>query len=222
MSSTEPDLLPLVGGAGLLVHAPEGAVREAEDALPRVDVSNLPGAWIAARRGYRRDALVLRVLCAAAPANGWASGVEEIVLARATQLARGALGGEVRRFSVEESSVVGRLFEQSFAGVVARGDDTELAVSGRHWLGFAGDDPRDAILCTLACTEPRASPSPACETLLSGASPVGAWLSPPAPSLVARTLLLTAERPREAAVLLVLVSLAAAALVIARRPRPRA
>ena len=213
------DIVPLVAGASLLIRPPEGAAREADDALPAVDVSNLPGAWIAARRGYRSDALVLRAVCAAAPASGWASGVEEIVLARATQLARGALGGELTRFTAGESAAVGPRFEQSFAGAVRRGDEV-LAVQGRHWLGFAGDDPRDAILCTLACTEPE--PAHACEGLLAAAAPMGTWVDAPPPNLVARGLLLAAAQPHEAVGLLIMASLAVAALVIARRPRPRA
>jgi hypothetical protein len=221
MSSTDPDPIPLVAGASLLVRPPEGAAREADDALPVIDVSNLPGAWIAARRGYRSEVATLRVCCAAAPASGWATGVEEIVLARATQLARGTLGGEITRFTVGESAVVGPRFEQGFEGAVRHGDEV-LAVRGRHWLGFAGEDPRDAIVCTLACTESEAATPGICAGLLAAATPVGAWVEAPPPSVVARALLLGAERPREAAGLLFVASLAAAALVIARRPRPRA
>ncbi len=171
---TIPEILPLVASASLFVRPPEGAAREADDALPVVDLSNLPGAWIAARRGYRSDAQVLRVLCAAAPARGWATGVEEMVLARATQLARGALGGEVTRFTTGECTAVGSRFEQSFAGGVRHGE-VALAVHGRHWLGFAGDDPRDAVLCTLVCTERDAATTGAqgCEDSARGSDPGG-------------------------------------------------
>ncbi len=220
MSSTDPDLIPLAFGARLRVRPPDGSTREADSALPVIDVSNLPGARIVARLGYRRDALTLRVLCAAAPAGGWASGVEEIVLARATQLARGALGGEVQGFTLSESTAVGPRFEQRFAWRSHQGD-AALAVNGRNWLGFAGDDPREAVVCTVACTEPEAT-TVACDGLLSEAAAVGTWLEAPPPNLVARGLMLAAQRPREAAGLLLLASLTFAALVIARRPRPRA
>ena len=48
------------------------------------------------------------------------------------------------------------------------------------------------------------------------------WTEAPPPNLLARTILLAAERPREALGILAVASLAAAALIIARRPRPRA
>jgi hypothetical protein len=211
-------VVPLVAEANLLVRPPEGAPRDADDALPTVDVSNLEGARIAARLGYRSGPLALRVVCATAPANGWAPGVEEMVLARATQLAKETLGGELTRFTASAPAAVGPGFEQRFEGVVRRGDET-LAVRGRHWLGFAGE-PRDAIVCTVACTEPE--PARACEALIADAVPVGAWVEAPPPNLLARTLLLAAERPNEAAGGLVVALLAVASLVIARRPRPRA
>jgi hypothetical protein len=210
-------VVPLVAGAKLFVSPPEGAAREADDALPTIDVSNLSGARIAARLGYRSGPLALRVVCVAAPANGWAPGVEEIVLARATQLARGALGGEVMRFIPGERATVGAGFEQRFEGAVRHGNET-LAVRGRHWLGFAGE-PRDAIVCTVDCTEPE--PAGACEALIANAVPVGGWVAAPPPNLLAQTLLLAAEQPHAAAALLVTALFTVAALVIVRRPRPR-
>jgi hypothetical protein len=222
MSSTAPDqglaaLVPLTGGASLALRLPQDAVAEPDEALPTIDVSALPGAWIAARRGYRAGSLALRTVCAAAPADGWADGVEEIVLDHATALARGSLGGEVTRFEAGDPKLVGSRFEQGFEGSLTRGGEA-LAVRGRHWLGFAGE-PRAALVCTLACVEPAASRS--CEGLVAAAAPAGTWTGAPPPSLLARALVLSAEHPWEAAAVLAVVSLAAAALSLARRPRPR-
>ncbi len=205
-------------GASLARPLPEGATREADAALPVIDVPGLPGARTAARLGYRSGAITLRAACLAAPANGWAPGVEEIVLGRATQLAREALGGEVTRFDVGAATAVGPRFEQRFEGSLRR-DGEALGVSGRHWLGFAGD-PREAIACTLVCTEPASGR--ACEALVSTAAAEGAWLEAPPPGVVASALLLSAQRPYEAAGVIAVASIAVAAIVIALRPRPRA
>ncbi len=210
--------VPVLAGASLALEVPEGAVREADTALPVVAVPGLPGAWTAARLGYRSGPLTLRAACLAAPASGWAPGVEEIVLGRASQLARGALEGEVTSFDVGEAVAVGTRFEQRFVGTLRRGGDA-LSVHGRHWLGFAGE-PRAAIACTAVCTEP--TPGRACEALISAAEARGAWLDAPPPGLVARALLLSAQHPQEAAVVLAAASIAAVALLLRRRPRPRA
>ena len=207
------------GGATLTLHPPAGAAREPDEALPPVAVPALPGARIAARIGYRSGAVTLRAACLAAPANGWAPGIEEIVLGRATQLARESLGGEVTPFTVGDRAAVGPRFEQRFEGVLRR--DPALAVRGRHWLGFGGDAP-DAIVCTAVCTEPEHAAPPACEALIEGAAPTGTWAEAPPPNLLARSLLLAAEQPQAAAAVLMTASLAVAALILARRPRPRA
>jgi hypothetical protein len=216
--SSATESVPLVAGASLVLAPPAGAAREADEALPAIDVSSLPGARIALRRGYTGGGLTLRAVCAAAPADGWASGVEEIVLGRASQLARDALGGEVARFAVGESAAVGPGFAQRFEGAVRRGDEA-LVVRGRHWLGFAGD-PRQAVVCTVVCTEPAGVHG--CDAAIALSEPSGTWSSAPPPSLLARVLLLAAERPYPAAGALLVASLGVAALILARRPRPRA
>jgi hypothetical protein len=209
--------LPLLGGATLVVGLPDGAAPEPDGDLPALAIPNLPGAHVAARRGYRAGAVTLRTACMAAPADGWAAGVEEIILSRATQLAREAQGGDVPPFSAGEITPVGPGFEQRFMGSVRRSDGAHT-LRGRHWLGFAGD-PREAIVCTAVCEEP--PPSPACAGLIAAAHQGGTWTEAPPPSVIARTLLLAAAHPQEALGLLAVTSLATAALVIARRPRPR-
>jgi len=211
-------VVAVLAGVSLALEVPAGAVREPDDALPVIELPGLPGAWTAARLGYRSGPLTLRTACLAAPASGWAPGVEEIVLGRASQLARGALDGEVTRFDVGQAARSGPRFEQRFVGTLRRGKDV-FSVHGRHWLGFAGD-PRAAIACTEVCTEPVAGH--ACEALVSAADAQGAWLDAPPPGLVASAVLLSAHHPREAAGVLAAASIAAVALLLWRRPRPRA
>jgi hypothetical protein len=183
--------------------------------LPAVAVPALPGAHVVARVGYANGAVTLRAACLAAPASGWAPGVEEIVLARASQLTREALG-DVSSFQVGDLVARGPGFEQRFSGKAPG-----ASVHGRHWLGFAGE-PREGVVCTTVCTEREQAAPGACATLIDDAAPGGAWTEAPPPNLLARTFLLAAERPREALSVLAALSFAAAALVIARRPRPRA
>jgi len=212
-------VLPLTAGATLVLRLPEGAVREPDEQLPALAVPSLPGAHLVARRGWESGGLTLRAACMAAPANGWAPGVEEIVLDRATQLARESLGAGVLSLTAGERIQVGPGFEQRFEGVVGRGET--FATRGRHWLGFAGD-PRQAIVCTAVCTEAQGLGPGACDGLIAAAARGGTWAEAPPPSPLARTLLLAAEHPHQALGVLVTVSFAAAALIIARRPRPRA
>jgi hypothetical protein len=217
MSSGEVTTIALPSSASITLKLPEGAAREAESALPRIEVGNLPGAWIAAREGWTRGPLALRAICAAAPPNGWAPGVEDLVLARATQIAHGALGGVVTRFEAAAITTEGPRFVQGFTGAVDR-EGTTLAVRGKHVLGFAGE-PRVAILCTIGCAEPASDH--ACETLVTAASASGTWREAPPPNALVRSILLAADRPHAALAIAGAGALALAALVIAKRPRPR-
>lgn len=221
MSSSNADVVLAIGpgtGARLRLKLPEEAITEAPGALPIVDVANLPGASVPVRAGFRAGGVTLRAVCATAPSSGWAPGVEELVLGRATQIARGALGGEVTRFEARDPAAVGARIEQRFEAAVQRGGET-AAARGRHLLGFAGE-ARDGILCTVVCTEPEGRD--ACGALVEAATPEGAWTAAPAPSALVRGILLAADRPMTAAAILAVAAIALAALVIARRPRPRA
>jgi hypothetical protein len=210
--------LAIAGGASLRLRLPANAVPEPLEALPPVDVANLPGATVPLRAGYRSAAATLRVACATAPSRGWAPGVEGLAMARASQIARGAMGGEVTRFEAADVTVAGTRFEQRFEAEVRRGEQTASA-RGRHLLGFAGE-ARAAVLCSVVCTElPKGA---ACGPLVEAVAPEGAWVAAPPPSLWARAILAAAEEPLGGAVIVGAATIAAAALVIARRPRPRA
>jgi hypothetical protein len=86
-------------------------------------------------------------------------------------------------------------------------------------LGFAGE-ARDGVLCTVACIEREGRDD--CGALVDAATTEGAWTAAPAPSALVRGILLAADRPMAAAGVLGVTAIAVAALVLARRPRPRA
>lgn len=210
--------LGVAGGASLRVALPRAAKREPEGALPPVDVANLPGATVPIRAGFQGDHETLRVVCATAPSRGWAPGVEQIVLARASQIARGALGGEVTRFEVSDVAAIGDRFEQRFEATLER-DGASFSARGRHLLGFSGE-AQDALVCSVVCVE-RAG-GEACGALVDAARAESGWTRAPAPSLAVRTILLAADRPMEAGAIAAVVMLVIVTWVIARRPRPRA
>lgn len=229
MSSTGADVdlaISPPGGASLRLRLPDGAVAEAAGDLPIVDLASLPGATVPVRIGFRAGGVTLRAVCATAPSNGWAPGVEALVLGRATQIARGALGGEVTRFEIGDTTAMGAgagadagaRFEQRFEASVRRGGAAATA-RGRHLLGFTGEG-REGIVCTVVCVE--AEGGHACDGLVDGATPAGRWTAAPPPSALVRGILLAADRPMTAAGALGAAMLALVALVVARRPRPRA
>jgi hypothetical protein len=218
MSSGPAEIPPIAGGASLRLHLPAGAAPMPAGDLPRVDVANLPGASVPVRTGYRSGGIELYAFCATAPSSGWAPGVEELVLGRATGIARVALRGEVERLEVGDATPAGKAaFEQRFQGSVKRGGDA-LRVEGKHLLGFAGAS-RDGVLCTAVCIEPAAEK--ACAGIVAGVAAEGAWVGAPPPSVVVRGILAAAERPYAAAGVSGAIVILAIAIVLARRPRPR-
>ncbi|APR84413.1 Hypothetical protein A7982_09762 [Minicystis rosea] len=210
--------LPIAQGARVRIGTAEGAIAEPAASLPVLDLGNVPGASVPVRAGYRADDTTVRVVCATAPARGWAPGIEELVMGRVSQLAHGALGGEVTRFEAAEIVAIPPRFEQRFEARVQRGAEA-LTARGRHLLGFAGE-AHEAVVCSVVCTEPEGRAG--CAALVDAAGPAGTWVEAPSPSLLVQGILMAAERPPLAVGIVGALALALAALVIARRPRPRA
>lgn len=225
MSSSSPEVvaLPLAPGVALSLRWPEHAREEPASGLPAVDLSAIAGARVALRRGVEGpDGLRVRALCAAAPSDRWAPGAEELVLDRATALARSGAPGEVTRWEAAPIRVLAGApggFEQRFEGI-AREGEAALAVRGRHLLGFAGED-REALLCSVLCAEPAAGAAELtrCAAMVSEAALEGALQPAPAPGLMVRGILLAAEHPRPAAGIVAVVAAMGIALMLARRPR---
>ncbi len=195
------------------------AVALRDTALPVVDAPPIPGAAVLLRRGVAAEGGVEVVaVCAGAPSDRWAPGVEELVLARATAIAQGALRGEIDRFDAGAIAASGPRFEQPFEGSVHRGE-AKLAFRGRHLLGFTSAS-REAVLCSVLCTEPPAA-SPRCAPVIESLAATGSWTSAPPPSLAVRAILGAAERPAAAMGIAAVLGLVIVAAIFARRPRPR-
>ncbi len=187
--------------------------------MPGVDVPPIAGASIALRRGIAADGGVeLVAVCARAPSDRWAPGVEELVLARATGIARGALQGEIDRFDAAAIVASGPRFEQPFEGALHRGA-VPLAFRGRHLLGFT-NQAREAVICSVICTEPSGMTS-LCAPVMASLEATGSWTSAPPPSLAIRAILGAAERPAIALGIGATLGLVLVVAIFARRPRPR-
>ncbi|MFO0760792.1 MAG: hypothetical protein U0359_30225 [Byssovorax sp.] len=211
--------LPITAEASLHLAVPDGAIEEPEAAQPVIDVSRLPGAAIALRRGFQaKEGISMRALCVTAPSDRWAPGVEDLVLERATGLLRGALGGEVTRLDLGAIDRSSPRFEQRFEGAVTR-SGVPFAFQGRHLLGFTGER-RTAVLCSVVCAEP-GEKAVACTGLVAQQEAEGAWTSAPPPSLAIQAILFTAARPEVALGVAAALAFGVIALVLWRRPRPR-
>jgi hypothetical protein len=217
MSSTGSDIGP---GVRLTLKLPSGAREEPEGALPSIEVAAFPGASLTLRRGYEGEGgVVLRAACVRAPSDRWAPGIEELVLGRATGIARSAAPADLDRWDAAEIQAVGSRFEQRLSGE-GRSQGRPVKAIGRHMLGFAGES-RDAVLCSLVCVEPASAEPSACSELVLAATPEGAFTEAPPPSALVRLVLLTAARPREAGIVFALTAALVVLVVLARRPRPR-
>ena len=187
--------------------------------MPIVDVPPIPGASLALRRGLEAEgSLELVAVCARAPSDRWAPGVEELVLGRATGIARGALQAEIDSFDTSAIAASGPRFEQPFEGAAHRGP-VPLAFRGRHLLGFSTAS-REAVLCSVICTEPPSSSS-RCAPVIESLEATGTWTSAPPPSLLIRAILGTAEHPAIALGIASALGLVIVMAIFARRPRPR-
>jgi hypothetical protein len=209
----------------LRVTLPEGAVAEPDADLPTIDVSSIPGAAISLRRGFHGEGGVgLRAICARAPSDRWAPGVEELLLGRVNAITAGALGGAVERFEAGAITKVGERFEQRFQATALIPAGERVAARGRHALGFAGE-ARGVVLCSVVCVEPAAPAGSAapgrCAALIDAAATEGAFTEAPPPSALIRSILLAAEHPEAALSITAAVTLALFAVVLARRPKPR-
>ncbi|WP_437674692.1 hypothetical protein [Sorangium sp. So ce131] len=205
-------------GLELRLALPAGAREAPPEALPAIDVSAIPGAKVTLRRGVEADGLSLRAVCATAPSRRWATGVEELVLDRASGITRGALGVSIERWDAGPIRATAQRFEQPFEAA-GRAGARAVAVRGRHVLGFTGSE-HDAALCSIVCVEPALEAGARCGPLLDAAALEGALVGPPDPDLLVRTILYAAEHPLPATASFGLLAAAAVTVLLARRPRP--
>lgn len=190
----------------------------AESALPAIDVSRLPGARVVTRLGWSDGAEPLTsrtelfVLCAQAPSERFAPGLEEMVFSYASSFARRHL--EPTGLTVWHGQAPTSADARFTQRVSAEGTRRAELV---HVLGFVGPE-HDAALCTLACVEPSAAR--ACDGVIAGATPIGDFVAAPPPNLVASAILAAAESPRAALAVGALLAFAITFALVVKRPRP--
>lgn len=202
---------------------PEGALEVSP--LSAVNVAGLPGVTVVLQRGFRASLgasgeASIAVGCVRGPSDKWAPGVEELVFARATSIARGSIGADLERLDARPIRSENLVIDQRLSGEGARLGEPVL-VEVRHLLGFAGE-AREGVLCSVVCVEPRSEGSGTrCGGLVASASLEGALMEAPPPSALVRLILAAAERPLHAGVVFAVFGLAVVAIVLARRPRSR-
>ncbi|WP_437483489.1 hypothetical protein WME75_42910 [Sorangium sp. So ce1014] len=220
MSSSASELHGVAPGLALRLSLPAGARDALQAVLPSIDVSAIAGAKVTLRRGVDADGLSLRAVCATAPSRQWVTGLEELVLDRASGLVRGGLGVAIERWEAGPIRAHSQRFEQPFEAAGTAGERA-VAIRGWHVLGFAGSE-RDAALCSVVCLEEPAQGAGArCGALLGATEVEGAFTAPPAPGVLVRAIFFAAEEPLAATAALGVLAAAGVAVMLAWRPRPR-
>lgn len=215
MSGSSALLALDASGAGVRVLLPDDARRD--DRRLSLDVGQVPGARLTAQGAWIGAGDVeLRGACIRAPSDRWAPGVEDLVLGRATDLARGQLGVDVEAWFGGPIERDGPRFVQRLEGSGHRAE-RRFAARGKHVLGFVGDR-RDAAVCSVVCVEP--ADTGRCRELIDAVEAVGAFVEAPPPSAWVRAILAAAEHPTAALALAALASFAAVGAILATRPRP--
>lgn len=208
----------LTGGATLRFVVPASAVEAAPEKLPRFDVSGLPGARIALRRGFLDEAgSSVLVACVEASSDKWAPSMEDVVFGVAGGVAHRASSERLtlERWDVAEIVSHDKHFEQKLSGV-ARRKGSSVKLLGKHVLGFEGAQ-RDVVLCSTLCDEPQDQDG--CASIVAQSNVEGLVDAPP-PSMLVQTVFLAAERPWDALGVTGVVGLLLVGFVLAKRPRP--
>ncbi len=205
---TSPEKAPLVYDAGSHQLVAEGVGPIVESPAPEtIDVSRLPGARMVALAKMEDGGAVAFAGCARGSSARFAPGLEGVLFGRGRDLSMASLGVPAREVVIERESSDAQRFEQV---VVGRTDRGPLRV--HQVLTFAGPD-RDVLLCSLACAGPGCDRS---VLAVEGQPP-----DVPPPNIALRAFFAAASHPRATAVGGALVIVACAALILARRPRPR-
>lgn len=239
-----------IGPTGLIVSVtpPDGWSPVADEDVPEVDVSAVPGAEVTLRKGWAKkiadarapheDRLV--VVCAKAPADAYAPGIETLVFERMSGMVRTELGKQasVERLEAQPIETVGVRFEQRFSasgelGAELRGGKVRVGAEapgaakpvhvraeGRHVVGFAGT-PVVIAACSTVCVEADA-PEGECAGALASLAFDGPFGPPPQPGLVSRVLVAAAMKPLAAGGVAFGALTTLVGLLLALRPKPRA
>lgn len=204
---------PIEGGATLSLRVPEGSLPMTHD-LPVVDLSSLPEAKVALRRGVGRAPATpehasdgVTAVCVLAGSARWAPEAEPLAFSKMADAAKAELAkhGEPTRFDVGDPVEDG---PQSIAKVsaeapVADGAAVHLRtrMEGRLLLGFVGERA-DVVACVVACTEVSFPSSRVCPAVIDAVKLGGPLVARPAGSTAARLGAAVASRPGWAALTL--------------------
>jgi hypothetical protein len=216
---TNTHAVVLAGGATLQFVVPTSASEAAPETLPEFQVSGLPGARVALRRGFLDAASAnVHVACVEAPSDRWAPGMEDIVFGVANGVAHRAMSQRLTLETWEPGALVSKdeHFEQKISGKGLH-EGSAVKLSGQHVLGFEGAN-RDVVLCSVICDEAR--DQGACAEIVPHAKLEGLVAAPP-PSLLVQAVFHAAEKPWNAAALGGVVGMMIVGLVLAKRPRPK-
>lgn len=211
---SDPTALQVAPDVRLLVSVPAGATAEPVGALPDVPLPPGLGEVILRAGWVTPQGIGARAACVRAPSDRWAPGVEELVLARATDIARSSSGAALATWVAGAPARQGMVWSQRLEGSGDRGG-VPVVASGRHLLGFRGAE-HEAVLCSVVCAAPSAD---ACAEVADTAALDGALVGEPPPTWWLRALLLSAESPRAAGLAVLLVAVAVGAAILRRRPR---
>ena len=215
---SDPAALRAGPATELQLVLPSGCRPERDEDLPALELPPVR-ATVVARAGWVADGgLRLRAACVRAPSDRWAPGVEDLVLGSAGHYARSTSGADLEAWAAGPIEQRDGAFSQLIEARGTSADGAPVVARGRHLLGFV-DAARDAALCSLVCVEP--PPGARCAKATEDARLSGELLPPPEPSAWIRAVIVSAEHPEAAAAGACLAFVAVAALVIARRPRPR-
>jgi len=216
---TNTHAVVLQGGATLRFVVPTSASEAAPDTLPTFEVSGLPGARVALRRGFvDPTGANVHVACVEAPSDRWAPGMEEVVLGVANGVMHRAMSQRLAIESLDAGSIVSKdeHFDQQLSGR-ARREQAPVKLQGRHSLGFEGAK-KEVVLCSVICDEAREKDQ--CATIVAGATLEGLVAAPP-PSLLVQGVFFAAEKPANAAAIVGAVGVLVVGLILAKRPRPK-
>ncbi len=207
---------------GVVVHIspPERWVGAESKDVDIQDLNQIPGAQALFKHtwtsSHPRKATLSRlsVVCATAPSEEWARGMESLVFERLNTLARAELAEWMTVSSLAPAAIDSAppLYLQSFEAQgraggqrregsvrvleVDRMDDGRAPVvgTGRHFIGFLANPDR-VLVCSAACVEPAWRSVGVCPASIASVHLDGALVPEPSPSTAGRLLLGVQRRP---------------------------
>ncbi len=232
MLRATPASWPVDGGAAVSLRVPEGSLPMTDD-LPTVELSSLPGAKLALRRGVGRAPATpehasdsVTAVCVTASSSAWTPEAEPIAFARMADTLKAELSkqGAPARFDVGEplEAELQSITKVSAEVPVADGAAALLRTrtEARLLLGFVGERA-DVIACVVACTEVSFPAARVCPAAVDGVKLTGPLVARPTGSRWARLGVAITTRTGWAALTLAGLAMMLAGLFVAAWPAKR-